>query len=97
MAAKETKVYPVRGRTLAGVPAAVHVVPTRADADALVASGAFTLNAHDADRLDDAPDLGSEPIAHENVVFFGEPPPGEPAPEPTGPAETGGSSDSEES
>jgi hypothetical protein len=95
MAAKETKVYPVKGRTLAGVPASVHIVPTRAEADELVASGAFTLNAHDAERDPDAADLsGDGPITHESVRYLGESPPGEtPAPNDEGPPQ-GGSSDS---
>jgi len=82
MAAKETTVYPVRGRTLAGVPAAVHVVPTKADADALVASGAFTTNARDAERDSDAPDItGDGPIIHESVRFLGEAAPDEQPPD----------------
>jgi hypothetical protein len=75
MASKATRVYPVRGRSLAGVPAAVHYVPTKADADALVASGAFTTNARDPERVDDAPDLGDEPLEHERTYAFGEAPP----------------------
>lgn len=96
MAAKETKVYPIRGHYLSGVPAAVHVVPSKADADALVASGAFTTNAHDAERADDAPDISADgPLTHESVVYFGEAPPGDDAASPQGPPE-GGSSDSGE-
>jgi hypothetical protein len=91
MAAKETKVFPIKGRSLPGVPAAVHVVPTKADADALVASGAFTLNGHDSERDDEAPDIsGDGPITHENVRL-----PGEAGPEPQDPPD-GGSSAVEE-
>jgi hypothetical protein len=75
MASKATKVYPIKGRSLAGAPTAVHVVPTKADADALVASGAFTLNPRDANRDDDAPDLGDEPLVLERTYALGEAPP----------------------
>jgi hypothetical protein len=93
MAAKETKVFPVRGRTLPGVPAAVHLVPTKADADALVASGAFTLNGHDADRDDEAPDIsGDGPLTHEQVRFLGEAAPDQ---EPQDPPDGGSSADEE--
>ncbi len=82
MAAKETKVYPVRGRSLVGVPASVHVVPTKADADALVASGAFTLSAQAAERDDEAPDISADgPITHESVRFLGEAAPDEQPPD----------------
>ena len=81
--AKETKVYPTKGTFLMGVPHAVHVVDSRAEADELIATGAFTDNPNDADRDDEAVDLTK-------------PPPQPEAQPPEGPAETGGSSDSSE-
>lgn len=96
MASRATKVYPVRNRTLAGVPAAVHVVPTQGDADALVASGAFTLNPKDAERDTDAVDLGDEPLTPVRLHAFGEAPPGAEPPADQGPADAGPSDSSEE-
>ena len=61
---KATKLYPIRGRWLHEHPAAVHTVETKAEADDLIASGAFTDNANHPDRDTDAADLtGSEPDA----------------------------------
>jgi hypothetical protein len=94
--AKETKVYPLVGHYLMGVPRAVHKVATAKDAEALEASGAFTTNPNHADRDRDADELDVSPMEHEHVRFLGEAPPGE-EPEPVQrPAETGGSSDSEQ-
>lgn len=95
MAAKETTVFPVKGRSLAGVPAAVHVVPSKAEADALVASGAFTFKKSEGDP--DAPDLsGDGPFTHESVVFHGEAPPGDEPANDSGPANAGPSDSTEE-
>lgn len=58
---KQTKLYPVRGRWLHDHPAAVHVVETKAEADDLIASGAFTDNPNDAERDHDATDLTATP------------------------------------
>lgn len=57
MPAKPTKLYPVLGRWIPGQPAAVQVVPTKAEADDLVASGAFTDNPRHRDRDHSAIDL----------------------------------------
>jgi hypothetical protein len=56
MAAKATRIYPVRNRFLHDVPAAVQVIDTKERADELVASGAFTDNPRDPERDMDAPD-----------------------------------------
>lgn len=73
MAAKETKVYPVEGRFMMGVPHVVHVVPTKADADDLIASGAFTTNPNASDRDSEALDQTDEgPIDHERTEALGE-------------------------
>jgi hypothetical protein len=74
MAATPVKVYPIKGRFLMDHPAAVHVVDSKSEADALIATGAFTDNPRHPDRDMDAPDLTKTER----------------------PAETGGSSDSEE-
>lgn len=68
--ATPVKLYPIKGHYLNYAPVAVHVVDTKAEAEELIATGAFTDNPRHPDRDTDAPDL-------------------------TGPAETGGSSDSE--
>ena len=78
------KVYPIKGRYLLDHPAAVHVVDSKAEADALIATGAYTDNPRDPERDHEAPDLTK-------------PPPTEAPAANEGPAETGGSSDSEES
>lgn len=57
MAAKPTKLYPVRDRFLIGEPRAVRVVDTKEEADRLVATGAFTDNPNASDRDKDVPDL----------------------------------------
>lgn len=57
MPSKPVKVYPIRGRFLMGVPTAVHVVKTRARADELIASGAFTDNPNDPERDRNAADF----------------------------------------
>lgn len=62
MAAKATKLFPVRGRWVHEAPYAVHVVETKGEADALIATGAFTDDPNDPSRDSDAPDLtASEP------------------------------------
>ncbi len=55
MPAQPQKVYPVRGRYVLGVPHTTHVVETKAEAEELIASGAFTDNPRHPDRLDDEP------------------------------------------
>jgi len=82
MSAKETKLYPIRARFLHDTPAAVQVVATKAEAEALIATGAFTDNPNDPERDHDATDLTKPPPAGETAE-----------PEPT---EQVGSSDSEE-
>lgn len=55
-----TTVYPIRGRWMHDHPAATHIVPTKAAADELVASGAFTDDPNHGDRDTAAPDLTGE-------------------------------------
>lgn len=68
MAAIVTKAYPlssVNGVPIQGIPGVPHVVteaPTKADAEALEATGAFTLNPSHPDRLRDA-DAPTEPAS----------------------------------
>lgn len=57
MPAQRQKLYPIRGRYLQGVPTAVQYVDTKKDADALVETGAFTLNPNDPDRDSEAADF----------------------------------------
>jgi hypothetical protein len=54
--ATPTKLYPVKGHYLNDFPAAVQVVETKAEAEALVATGAFTDNPRHPDRDHEAPD-----------------------------------------
>ena len=71
--AKPTKVYPVKGRYLSDVPAVVTLVSTKADAEDLIASGAFTDNPNDAERDTDAPDTTSDgPVDPAQTSFQGE-------------------------
>lgn len=58
---KATKLYPIRGRWLHDHPTAVHVVETKAEADELIESGAFTDNANHPDRDHEAVDLTATP------------------------------------
>ena len=67
-----TKVYPIRGRWLHGVAAAVQVIATKSQADELVASGAFTDNPNHADRDGDAPELEGDPVEVERPYLPGE-------------------------
>lgn len=67
MPGKETKVYPITGRWLHDHPAAVHVVETKAEADDLIESGAFTDNPNHPDRNRAAPDLTGSPEAPAEV------------------------------
>jgi hypothetical protein len=55
MPGKETKLYPVAGKFVLGVPAIEHTVETKAEADELVKSGAFTTEPRDAERDREAP------------------------------------------
>jgi hypothetical protein len=55
MPGKETKVYPVGGKFVLGVPAIEHTVASKAEADELVDSGAFTTEPRDAERDTEAP------------------------------------------
>lgn len=55
--ATPVKLYPIRGHYLNYAPVAVHVVDTKAEADELIATGAFTDNPKHPDRDTDAPDL----------------------------------------
>jgi hypothetical protein len=55
MPAKETKVYPVAGRYLVGTPAVEQTTDTKAEADELVATGAFTDNPRAPERDKEAP------------------------------------------
>lgn len=71
MSAKPTKLYPLAGRYLNDVPHSVHTVATKAQADDLEASGAFTTNPNHPDRDPDAPEL-SEPITHARTTYLGE-------------------------
>jgi hypothetical protein len=59
--ATPVKLYPIRGHYLNSAPAAVHVVDTKAEADELIATGAFTDNPRHPDRDTDAPDLTKAP------------------------------------
>lgn len=77
MSSKPTKVYPIRGRWLHGVPTAVQVIETKAEADALIETGAFTDNPNDPERDTDAADLSGDPVSAE-VPEFVEPPKAEP-------------------
>jgi hypothetical protein len=63
MSAKETKLYPIRGHWLHDTPAVVQVVATKAEAEALIATGAFTDNPNDPERDMDATDLTKPPPA----------------------------------
>lgn len=65
MSSKPTKVYPVKGRWLHGVPTAVQVIETKAEADALIETGAFTDNPNHPDRDKDAADLSGDPVSFE--------------------------------
>lgn len=55
-----TTVFPIKDRWTHDNPAAVHVVATKAAADELVASGAFTTDPDDPQRDHAAPDLTGE-------------------------------------
>jgi hypothetical protein len=101
MAAKPTKVYPLEGHFLSDVPHVVTVVATRADADNLVASGAFSDNPNHPDRDRSAPDGSDEPVALARTKFMGEvgaepqpQPEVAPPPAPTETPQDAGSSDS---
>jgi hypothetical protein len=59
------KIYPVVGRFLHDTPARVQVIETKAEAEALIASGAFTSNPNDPERDKAAPD-DTKPEAPEN-------------------------------
>ena len=71
--ADPTRVYPVRGTYLEGVPHATFVAPGKGVAEALVATGAFTLNANDSTRDSDAPNLGDDPQDVEVPEFYNGP------------------------
>jgi hypothetical protein len=80
MSAKQVKIYPIKGRWMHDHPAAVHIVETKAEADELIAGGAFTDNPNDAERDHDAPDLtapvaepAAVPVADQPVVTPTEP------------------------
>lgn len=64
MAGTPTRVYPLRGVSAPGVPHRVHELPSKADAQVLVDTGAFTLNARDPDRIpdDEIPGQVDEPV-----------------------------------
>lgn len=62
---KTTKLYPIRARFLHSEPAVVHVVD-KAEAEDLIATGAFTDDASHPDRDHDAPDLTAEPAEIES-------------------------------
>lgn len=66
MAAKSTKVYPIKGRFLLGVPTTVQVIETKGEAERLIESGAFTDNPRHPDRDPDAPDTSGEPVSFED-------------------------------
>lgn len=61
MSKKPTKVYPTKGTYLRDVPRVVQVIETRGDADALIATGAFTDNPNDPARDHDVLDLTDPP------------------------------------
>lgn len=77
MAATPTKAYPLRGRFVPGVPHVVTEAASKAEAEALEATGAFTLDPRHAERIPDA----EIPLAVEHP-----PTPATPAPD-TAPAE----------
>ena len=54
MSATPTKVYPLRDRIAPGVPHVVTELPSKAEAEALEATGAFTTNPNDPNRIPDA-------------------------------------------
>lgn len=91
MAGTSTKVYPLRDRFAPGVPHRVHELPSKAAADVLVGTGAFTDNPNDPDRIpdDEIPDAVDEPVTTseaEGLLAAGEEVPegvGEPTPEAT--------------
>jgi hypothetical protein len=98
MAGEPTKVYPLEGRYLIGVPHAVQELPSKREAEELVATGAFTLNANDPERLRDAADLtassrepdqqpgeGVPKDAERNLGSLDQPAPAAPATEPATP------------
>ena len=59
MAAQPTKVYPLQGVYAVGIPHVVTVAESKAEAEALEATGAFTTNANHPDRIRDT----DEPVA----------------------------------
>lgn len=59
MSAKPTKVFPLKDRWIHEAPFAVHTVETQAEADVLVATGAFTDDPKHPDRDLSAPDLSA--------------------------------------
>jgi hypothetical protein len=61
MPAKPTTLYPIKNRWLHEAPAAVHEVPTKTEADELIATGAFTDDPRHPDRDLEAPDLTAPP------------------------------------
>lgn len=71
---KPVKVYPIKGRWTHDAPAAVHIVETKAEADQLVASGAFTDDPNHADRNHAAPDLTAEEAQAADVPEADQPP-----------------------
>lgn len=87
------KVYPVKGHYLSGVPRVVQVVKTKKDAEAMVASGAFTDNPNDSARDHDVEDRSpayleedgspaetSDVVEPPRVTTLGEKPEDEPQP-----------------
>ncbi len=63
MAAQPVKVYALKNVYLRDVPHVDHETETKAEAEALVATGAFTDNPRHPDRLhvDDPPPLAAKP------------------------------------
>jgi hypothetical protein len=59
--ATSVKLYPIKGHYLSGVPATVQVVDTKAEAQALIETGAFTDNARHPDRDHEALDSTKPP------------------------------------
>lgn len=76
MPARPTKLYPIKNRWLHDQPAAVHVVETKAEADELIGSGAFTDDPKDPARDHDAPDL-TEPAPEASEVPIADRPAGQ--------------------
>lgn len=65
MSKTPTKVYPVRDRYLRDVPRVVFTTESKADAAALIATGAFTDNPNDPDRDHDVVDVEDLPRSEE--------------------------------